>query len=192
MLFLTVVPVVSKPHYEGLADAQERVPPAGWGAARANPSRPGFATGSWERECSRCARRTMLFLKVVLVVSKPQYEWVKNGDAPQKERQLQNGLRTALRGLKRQVGTDPSKAAERQRMWGQTPHAMSCPPNGVFRPSRLKTRRNRGRFVREPEIFVFWRRFVQICFSSDGILAATKRFSAGNSTADRGLLRGFA
>ena len=86
----------------------------------------------------------------------------ENGDAPQKEGQLQNGLRTALRGLKRQVGTDPSKAAERQRMWGQPPHAMSCPSNGAFRPSRLKTRRNRGRFVREPEIFVFWRRFVQI------------------------------
>ena len=64
----------------------------------------------------------MLFLKVVLVVSKPQYEWVKNGDAPPKERQLQNGLRTALRALKSvsagmrestvrtatDVGTDPS------------------------------------------------------------------------------------
>ena len=69
----------------------------------------------------------MLVLKVVLVVSKPQYEWVKNGDAPPKERQLKNGLRTALRGLKWQEGTDPSKAAERQRMWGQTPscHVLS-------------------------------------------------------------------
>ena len=127
----------------------------------------------------------MLFLKVVPVVSKPQYEWVKNGDAPPKERQLQNGLRTALRGLKWQEGTDPSKAAERQRTWGQTPHAMSCPSNGTFRPSRLKTRRNRGRFVREPEIFVFWRRLVQICFSPGGILAATKRFSAGNTRLSR-------
>ena len=33
-------------------------------------------------ECSRCARRIMLFLKVVMVVSKSQCAWVKNGDAP--------------------------------------------------------------------------------------------------------------
>ena len=127
----------------------------------------------------------MLFLKVVPVVSKPQCEWVKNGDAPPKERQLQNGLRTALRGLKWQEGTDPSKAAERQRMWGQTPHAMSCPSNGAFRPSRLKTVRNRRHFEQKQEISPIRRRFVQICFSRGGILTATKRFSAGNTRLSR-------
>ena len=69
----------------------------------------------------------MLFLTVVLVVSKPQYEWVKKGDAPQKERQLKNGLRTALRGLKWQEGTDPSKTAERGMNVGTDPscHVLS-------------------------------------------------------------------
>ena len=33
-------------------------------------------------ECSRCARRIMLFLKVVMVVSKSQYGWVKNAVVP--------------------------------------------------------------------------------------------------------------
>ena len=33
-------------------------------------------------ECSRCACRILLFLKVVMVVSKSQYVLKKNGDAP--------------------------------------------------------------------------------------------------------------
>ena len=50
--------------------------------ARANSPAPICRSSNWhDSECSRCARRTMLFLKVVLVVSKSQYAWVKNGDA---------------------------------------------------------------------------------------------------------------
>ena len=37
-----------------------------------------------DSECSRYARRKMLFLNVVLVVSKFQCAWVKNADAPDK------------------------------------------------------------------------------------------------------------
>ena len=36
-------------------------------------------------ECSRSARRIKLLLKVVMVVSKSQYVWVKNTDAPRQE-----------------------------------------------------------------------------------------------------------
>ena len=51
--------------------------------ARANSPAPICRSSNYHNpECSRCARRTMLFLKVVMVVSKSQYAWVKNGDAP--------------------------------------------------------------------------------------------------------------
>ena len=51
--------------------------------ARANSPAPICRSSNChDSECSRCVRRTMLFLKVVLVVSKSQYTWVKNGDAP--------------------------------------------------------------------------------------------------------------
>ncbi len=51
--------------------------------ARANSPAPICRTSNYhDSECSRCARRIMLFLKVVMVVSKSQCAWVKNGDAP--------------------------------------------------------------------------------------------------------------
>ena len=51
--------------------------------ARANSPAPiGRSSNYHNPECSRCARRIMLFLKVVMVVSKSQYGWVKNADAP--------------------------------------------------------------------------------------------------------------
>ena len=51
--------------------------------ARANSPAPICRSSNChDSECSRCARRKMLFLKVVLVVSKSQCAWVKNGDDP--------------------------------------------------------------------------------------------------------------
>ena len=51
--------------------------------ARANSPAPiGRSSNYHNPECSRCVRRIMLFLKVVMVVSKSQYGWVKNADAP--------------------------------------------------------------------------------------------------------------
>ena len=51
--------------------------------ARANSPAPICRSSNYHSSgCSRCAHRIMLFLKVVMVVSKSQYEWVKNGDAP--------------------------------------------------------------------------------------------------------------
>ena len=46
--------------------------------ARANSPAPICRSSNYyNSECSRCARRIMLFLKVVMVVSKCQYIWVK-------------------------------------------------------------------------------------------------------------------
>ena len=46
--------------------------------ARANSPAPICRSSNYyNSECSRCARRIMLFLKVVMVVSKCQYVWVK-------------------------------------------------------------------------------------------------------------------
>ena len=51
--------------------------------ARANSPAPICRSSNChDSECSRCVRRTMLFLKVVLVVSKSQYVLEKNRDAP--------------------------------------------------------------------------------------------------------------
>ena len=51
--------------------------------ARANSPVPICRSSNChDSECSRCARRIMLLLKVVMVVSKSQYVWVKNADAP--------------------------------------------------------------------------------------------------------------
>ncbi len=55
--------------------------------ARANSPVPICRSSNYHiSECSRCARRIMLFLKVVMVVSKSQYVWVKNSDAPEVSR----------------------------------------------------------------------------------------------------------
>ena len=49
--------------------------------ARANSPAPICRSSNChDSECSRCVRRIMLFLKVVLVVSKSHYAWVKYGD----------------------------------------------------------------------------------------------------------------
>ena len=53
-----------------------------FGARVNSPASIRQSSNSHDSECSRCVRRTMLFLKVVMVVSKSQYVWVKNGDAP--------------------------------------------------------------------------------------------------------------
>ena len=51
--------------------------------ARANSPAPICRSLNYHNpECSRCARRIMLFLKVVMVVSKSQYGWVKNAVVP--------------------------------------------------------------------------------------------------------------
>ena len=51
--------------------------------ARANSPVPICRSSNYHiSECSRCARRIMLFLKVVMVVSKSKYVWGKNADAP--------------------------------------------------------------------------------------------------------------
>ena len=53
----------------------------------------------------------MLFLKVVMVVSKSQYEWVKNGDAPQDGGfPSQSGkLSTAFRDTSKERGSEKEK-----------------------------------------------------------------------------------
>ncbi len=72
--------------------------------ARANSPAPICRSSNCHNpECSRCVRRIMLFLKVVMVVSKSQYIWVKNADTPD------------LRGAKNFCPRDHAAIGSRER-----------------------------------------------------------------------------
>ena len=117
-----------------------------------------------DSECSRCARRIMLFLKVVLVVSKSQYAWVENADAPGKyvtrtRRRLRGSRRRCASRcpLSRRAGTSAAHSGTRvfmllQLLYGwhtypmlvRNPHLPDCPTSPTLHGLRGRTFPDRG------------------------------------------------
>ena len=98
--------------------------------ARANSPAPICRSSNChDSECSRCVRRTMLFLKVVLVVSKSQYAWVKNGDAPVGDFAIKSpGVSAILRNPFGGSGENTSSRTAAAKMTALHTVATSCDP----------------------------------------------------------------
>ena len=91
-------------------------------------------------ECSRYARRIMLFLKVVMVVSKSHYVWVKNSDAPDFDLldggELVGGdvvyLNQDVPRVQARSRRDSPRFRRRLRQTGQAPSPRMLPPLLVY------------------------------------------------------------